>query len=129
MGIIKKVVGMIKDIATDYKQVIVVRKDLKLPAGKLAAQAAHASVDAVLKSDMSIVQKWKNEGMKKIVLQVKDQREMFKYLQIAKDNGLTTAMIQDAGKTIVEPGTKTCFAIGPATEDEVDAVTGDLKTY
>ena len=33
-----------------YKQVILVRKDLDLPKGKLAAQAAHASVEATLKS-------------------------------------------------------------------------------
>ncbi len=36
---------------TTYKQVILVRQDLKLPKGKLADQAAHASVEAVLKSD------------------------------------------------------------------------------
>ena len=32
------------------KQVILVRKDLKLPKGKMAAQVAHASVESTLKS-------------------------------------------------------------------------------
>ncbi len=129
MGIIKKAISAIRDADTEYKQVIVVRKDLDLPKGKLAAQVAHASVDAVLKSDKDVVQKWRKEGMKKIVLRVADEKEMFRYLQSAKDSGLVTAVIEDAGKTVVAPGTKTCFAIGPAKETEIDKVTGDLKIY
>ena len=50
-----------------YKQVILVRDDLNLPKGKLAAQVSHASVDATLKSDKKIVDLWKREGGKKIV--------------------------------------------------------------
>ena len=61
-----------------YKQVILVREDLKLPKGKLAAQVSHASVDATLKSDKKIVELWKKEGGKKIVLKVKDEKELFK---------------------------------------------------
>ena len=38
-----------------YKQVILVREDLKLPKGKLGSQVAHASVDATLKSDKKVV--------------------------------------------------------------------------
>ena len=59
----------------NYKQVILVRADLKLPKGKLAAQAAHASVDAVLKSDSKLVNAWRDEGMAKIVVKVKDEKE------------------------------------------------------
>ena len=55
-----------------YKQVILVREDLKLPKGKLASQCSHASVDATLKSDKKIIDLWKKEGAKKIVLKVKD---------------------------------------------------------
>ena len=110
----------------EYKQVILVRQDLKLPKGKLGAQCAHASVEAVLKSDKDIVKKWHNEGMKKIILKVKDEKELYKYMQMAKDNGLKTAVITDAGKTVVAPGTVTCCGIGPATETDIDTVTGKL---
>ena len=109
-----------------YKQVILVRQDLKLPKGKLAAQSAHASVEAVLKSSEKKVSTWRKEGMPKIVLKVKDEKELFLYLQKAKDNGMITALISDAGRTVVAPGTKTCGAIGPDEEENIDAVTGRL---
>jgi len=114
-------------MAEDLKQVILVRKDLKLPKGKMSAQAAHAAVEAVLKADKSIVKSWRSEGMKKIVLSVDSEKELYKYIQQAKDAGLTTSVITDAGRTIVEPGTVTCGAIGPDDEDSIDSITGKLK--
>lgn len=110
-----------------FKQAILVRNDLKLPKGKLAAQAAHAAVEAVLRSDKDIVTKWRNDGMEKVVLKVADEKELRKYIQIAKDQGLKTSTITDAGHTVVEPGTTTCGAIGPAKETEIDLVCGKLK--
>ena len=110
-----------------YKQVILVREDLKLPKGKLAAQSSHASVDATLKSDKKIIELWKKEGGKKIVLKVKDEKELLKYKQMAEDAGIKTALITDAGHTVVEPGTITCLGIGPDEETKIDSVTGNLK--
>ena len=110
-----------------YKQVILVREDLKLPKGKLAAQSSHASVDATLKSDKKIVNSWKKEGAKKVILKVKDEKELFKYKQMAEDNGLKTSLITDAGRTVLEPGTVTCLGIGPDLEEKIDKVSGKLK--
>ena len=66
-------------------------------------------------------------GAKKIVLKVNDEKELFKYKQMAEDNGLKTALITDAGHTVVEPGTITCLGIGPDEENKIDSVTGKLK--
>ena len=110
-----------------YKQVILVRDDLKLPKGKLAAQSAHASVDTILKSDKKIIDLWKKAGAKKIILKVKDEKELFKYKQMAEDSGLKTALITDAGHTVLEPGTITCLGIGPDEEEKIDSITGKLK--
>ncbi|MDP3699124.1 MAG: peptidyl-tRNA hydrolase Pth2 [Nanoarchaeota archaeon] len=112
---------------SDYKQVILVRQDLNLPKGKLAAQCSHASVEATLKSSEKKVSAWRKQGMPKIVLKVKDEKELLLYLQKAKDEGLTTALITDAGRTVVAPGTKTCGAIGPDEEKKIDGVTGKLS--
>jgi PTH2 family peptidyl-tRNA hydrolase len=110
-----------------FKQVILVRQDLKLPKGKLAAQVSHASVGALLKSSNAIIADWKDEGMKKVVLKVKDLDELVKYKEMAEDAGLEVALITDAGKTVVEPGTVTCLGIGPDEEKSIDKVTGKLK--
>ena len=111
----------------EYKQVILVRADLKLPKGKMAAQAAHASVSAVLKSSKKLVGDWSHEGMKKIVLKVANKAELLKYRNLADDAGLKSALIQDAGRTVVEPGTMTCLGIGPDDEEKIDEVTSNLK--
>ena len=104
-----------------------VRKDLKLPKGKMAAQVSHASVDATLKSDKKIVEMWRGEGMKKIVLKVNDEKELRSFLQQAREAKLLTCMITDAGLTTVAPGTTTCGAIGPAEEEQIDRITEKLK--
>ncbi len=109
------------------KQVILVRQDLKLPKGKLAAQVAHASVEAVLKSDSKTIKEWRAEGMPKIILKVKDEKELVAFFQKAKDRDFVSSLITDAGKTVVAPGTKTCVAIGPNEEEEIDLLTGKLS--
>jgi len=111
----------------ELKQVILVRKDLKLSKGKMAAQASHASVEAVLESNRADVSTWRSQGMKKSVLAVADKSELLKFKQSAKDAGLIVALITDAGRTHLEPGTITCLAIGPALEKKIDAITGQLK--
>ena len=110
-----------------FKQVILVRTDLKLPAGKLAAQVAHASVDSVMESDKKIITLWHREGMKKVVLAVKNEHELLKYAEQARREGLVTCVIVDAGRTVVAPGTKTCCGIGPDLEKKIDVVTGKLS--
>ena len=110
-----------------YKQVILVREDLKLPKGKMASQVSHASVDAMLKSNKKLVEDWRKSGAGKIVLKVKDEKELFKYKQMAEDFGLKTALIMDAGRTVLEPGTITCLGIGPDEENKIDKITGKLK--
>ncbi len=111
----------------EYKQVILVRKDLKLSKGKMSAQCAHASSEAVLKSHKDDISKWRNAGMKKAVLEVKTKEDLFKYKQQAEDTGLVVSLITDAGRTELEPGTVTCLAIGPDTEEKIDKITGELK--
>ncbi|MBR9676778.1 peptidyl-tRNA hydrolase [Candidatus Woesearchaeota archaeon] len=110
-----------------YKQAILIRNDLKLPKGKMAAQASHASVDAVLKADKKIVSEWQSCGMAKIVLKVASEKTLVKFFQLAKDNGLAASLITDAGKTVIAPGTKTAVGIGPASEEEIDIITKDLQ--
>jgi len=110
-----------------YKQVIVVRQDLNLPKGKLASQVAHASVEGVINSKRGVLQVWREHGMKKVVLKVADAAELERYRVLAGKEKLVTALIRDAGLTVVPPGTVTCLGIGPVDEKKVDRITGMLK--
>lgn len=111
----------------NMKQVILCRVDLKMPKGKLSAMVAHASVEATLNSSEEKVQEWKRGGMKKIVLKVKDEKELIEYQKKAKSAKLITSLITDAGKTFFKEPTRTCLAIGPDKEEKIDKVTGKLK--
>ncbi len=114
--------------------VIVVRTDVDMGKGKVAAQVAHAAVSLVLKVLNSRNESWKrwleswlNEGQPKIVVKVQSFEELMQRKQKAETLGLPTEVIVDAGKTQVEPGTVTCLGIGPAPSEVIDKVTGDLK--
>ena len=110
-----------------YKQVIVVRTDIKMGKGKIAAQCAHASVSAIDKSDDSIVKEWKMEGQKKVVLKISGLAELKKIKKECDKAKIANAVITDAGLTQLEPGTITAMAIGPEKENKVDKITGKLK--
>lgn len=111
------------------KQVILIRADLKMSKGKIAAQASHAAVDAVLSSNKKMISKWKGEGMKKIALKVENLDDLKLFIDKADNEGLVVSIITDAGHTEVEPGTVTCGAIGPGPEILIDKITGELKPF
>jgi PTH2 family peptidyl-tRNA hydrolase len=111
----------------EYKQVILVRTDLKLPKGKMAAQVGHACVEAAFKGAKKLVSEWRLFGAKKVVLKVADEKELLQYKKKAEQAGLKTSLITDAGRTVIEPGTITCLAIGPDSEEKIDKITGKLK--
>lgn len=113
----------------NLKQIILVRKDIKIPVAKLGVQIAHASVESVLKSKKTIVEKWRNEGMKKVVLRVEDKNELLIYKRKAEEIGLITSLIVDAGKTVFPKPTITCLSIGPDMESKIDLITKNLKLF
>ncbi len=111
------------------KQAIVARRDLGMGEGKLAAQVAHASLKAYEHTSENARSEWKRGGQKKVVLRVDGERDLFELQERAKIEGLPTGLVRDAGHTQLDPDTPTAVAIGPASDDRVDAVTGDLSLY
>jgi len=112
-----------------YKQVIVLRGDLKLSRGKIAVQAAHAAVIGYELSEKRIIEKWKFEGQKKIALRVNSERELFELRDRARKAGLVAEIVRDAGLTEVPPGTPTALVIGPDEERKIDRITGSLPLF
>ena len=114
----------------DYKQVIVVRKDLGMGTGKLAAQVAHAAVMAVEITKMRNVNwfnSWFKAGQAKVVVKVQTLGELLEIRKHAESLRLTVAEIQDSGLTQIPAGTITCIGIGPGPSRLIDKVTNHLK--
>ena len=113
-----------------YRQVIVIRMDLNMSTGKIAAQAAHASITAAeecRKARPEWLKEWLSEGQKKVVLRVETEAELRKLYQEAREAELPAALVEDAGLTEVPPGTVTALGIGPAPSALIDRITGKLK--
>ncbi len=127
------------------KQVIVIRRDLKMRRGKEIAQGAHASMawlrqrimphltpagraDQVQISEAE--RAWLELSMRKVTVKVGSEAELLDVYDKALAAGLVVHMITDRGLT--EFGgipTRTSLAVGPDYDDLVDPVTGDLELY
>ncbi len=120
----------IVDRREDYKQVIVVRKDLGMGTGKLAAQVAHAAVMAVEITKMRNINwfnSWFNAGQAKVVVKVQTLQELYELRKHAESLHLAVAEVQDRGLTQSPAGTITCIGIGPGPSGLIDKVTDHLK--
>jgi PTH2 family peptidyl-tRNA hydrolase len=116
--------------AFDYKMVIVVRTDIKMSKGKVAAQAGHAAVSAAeyaRKNRPEWWTPWIMEGQCKIAVKAKSETEIIELERRARNSGLPVALIVDRGLTEIPPNTTTCLGIGPAPANKVDAITGKLS--
>lgn len=116
--------------AFEYKLVIVLRTDIKMSKGKMAAQAGHAAVSAseyARKNRPEWWNPWIMEGQCKIAVKVKSEQEILELERKARNAKLPAALIVDRGLTELPPETTTCLGIGPAPADKVDAITGKLS--
>lgn len=110
-----------------FKQVIIVRRDLKWGKGKLAAHVAHASLEAALMVDRNLLEEWRKHGAKKVVLRVNSLEELKEIEKKLKKEKIKYVKISDAGLTQLKRGTITCIGIGPIEEEKIDKITGKLK--
>jgi PTH2 family peptidyl-tRNA hydrolase len=111
------------------KQVIVVRTDLDMGKGKIAAQVGHACVlgaEHVRKSHNDWFKEWWN-GQEKVVLKINSLKELEEIKKQAISLDLPWSEVSDAGHTQIAPGTITCISLGPAPEELINKITGELK--
>ena len=112
------------------KQVIVVRKDIVMGRGKLAAQVAHAAVMTVERTRLARrdwLKLWFLTGQAKVVLRVEGLKELHDLESQAQMMGLPSARVQDSGLTQIPSGTVTCIGIGPGPVEVLDKLTRHLK--
>lgn len=128
----------------EAKQVIVMRKFPSLRTGKYCAQAAHASMGALLsiakvddygdKLTINLynphIKAWLTGRFKKVTVYVETEQELIDLYDTAQKAGIPSSLIRDAGLT--EFGgvpTITAVGIGPGSAEEIDAITGKLKLF
>ena len=132
----------------NVKQVVVMRKDLNMRKGKMVAQGSHACmkvffdrmekcrhqmgtniIEPLYKCDFTKeMEEWKEGIFKKICVSVDSEQELMDVYNKAKEANLPCSLIEDHGLTEFNGViTKTCCAIGPANEEDVDKITGELK--
>lgn len=121
------------------KQVIIIRKDLKMRRGKEVSQGSHASMSFLTKRIISnpvsfklneAEVHWINNSFRKITCVANNEKELLEIHQKALDLGLESHIILDNGAT--EFGgvkTYTAVAIGPDWDERVDLVTKNLVLY
>ena len=66
-----------------YKQIILIRTDLEMGKGKIAAQASHASLGAYLKTVAAfpnIARDWLQMGQGKVVLKADNEKMLWIFL-------------------------------------------------
>ena len=136
------------------KMMIVMRRDLKMRKGKIAAQAGHACIDAILMAlskerrlndfemtDEGFLLKdtdkpstplsdWFMYGCAKICVYVDSEEELLLLAQKAAERGIIASVITDAGmKEFHGVPTKTCLALEPFPAEMADELTGNLPLY
>ena len=128
--------GIYRRVRDDVKQVLLYRRDLKMRKGKIAAQIAHASLKVFLERDEgpwhrleipldAAMASWSRARFAKIVLSVETEADLLRAHELAREAGLPTALITDAGHTEFHGvPTRTTVAIGPARVQDIDPITG-----
>ncbi|EEB09784.1 aminoacyl-tRNA hydrolase [Schizosaccharomyces japonicus yFS275] len=114
------------------KMVLVVRTDLGMTKGKVAAQCAHAALACyrmATRVDPKLLQFWERTGQAKIALQAHSEEELELLQAQALSLGLCAYIIHDAGRTQIASGSATVLGIGPGPISVVNQVTGKLRLF
>ena len=115
------------------KMVFVVNAELSMGAGKVGAQVGHATLSLFHhvqagKVDRSLAEmkQWDETGARKVVVRGNNAQHLLALKKKAFELRIPNVMVHDAGRTQVEAGSLTVFALfGRASL--VDQVTGKLR--
>ncbi|OBZ83896.1 Peptidyl-tRNA hydrolase 2, mitochondrial [Choanephora cucurbitarum] len=114
----------------NFKMTLIVRSDLGMTKGKIAAQCGHATLacyKAAKKSNPKLLRAWEYSGQAKVALKCDNEDKLYEFQAVALSLGLPAQVIQDAGRTQTAPGTRTVLGVGPGPAELIDQVTGKLK--
>lgn len=110
-----------------WKQCLIIRTDITMSCGKKCAQCAHAAISAFQRADRTARERWLSDGQMKVALKGKNERTLHELKALAEAANIPAALITDAGMTEIPPGTVTALGLGPAKNEDLDRITGDLS--
>ncbi|KAJ2822189.1 hypothetical protein FBU31_004666 [Coemansia sp. 'formosensis'] len=116
----------------DTKLVLIIRTDLGMSKGKIAAQCSHATLGCykrALKQAPAMLKAWEFTGQAKVTLKCNSEEELVDLQKKAQAAGLVAQSICDAGRTQIAAGSRTVLGIGPGPIGAVDRISGHLKLY
>lgn len=128
----------LNDIPGEVRMALVIRQDLGMTKGKIAAQCCHAALACyrLIASDPSkasynpeLNHRWLARGQAKITLKCPDKETMDELFAKAIALGVNSYVVHDAGRTQIAAGSATVLGLGPAPKAILDQITGDLKLY
>jgi peptidyl-tRNA hydrolase len=126
---------------------IVANEGLGMSPGKLAAQTAHAAVEAyrlscieapvdkfgvTFRGEARLVKEWYKGGhYTKIVLGARDSQHLLTLERYIKERGFKTALIIDEGRTEIEPHSPTAIGVEIVDKDDEHtwATFGSIKLF
>lgn len=121
-------------MTSNTKQILVVRKDLNMRKGKIAAQCCHASMSFLTRRLQSkepileVQQKWLDDSFTKICVSVDSEKELLDLYEVAKQNKIEAHLVTDNGKTEFHGiPTVTCMALGPDYDHVLNPICSHLK--
>ena len=113
---------------------IVVRADLKLPKGKVAAQAGHAVQLAVRSVErlaeprsLQHLADWESGSYVKIALGCHGEAELRALADRLTASGVTCAPVVDEGRTVIPAGTLTALGIQPLPRSKIAPLVAHLR--
>ena len=113
----------------DYKMVFAVNAELKMSAGKIAAQVGHATLSLYHHAQVlhnSGLPLWEELGAKKIVLRTDNEHHLLELYRQAEELHLPVVLVSDAGRTQVRAGSMTVLGVF-GKSSVVDQITGKLR--
>ncbi len=111
---------------------IFINRGLGMSAGKIAAQASHAAVEAYRISDAHMVNAWYEGGhYTKLVMQADDAEQLSTIQEYIEARGFKTSLIIDEGRTEISPFSKTALGVEivDKADDHVLATFSEFKTF
>ena len=128
----------LNDIPGEVRMALIIRQDLRMTKGKIAAQCCHAALScfrmiatdpAKVSYNPEMTNRWIRRGQAKITLKCPDKETMDEIYAKAISLGVNACVIHDAGRTQIAAGSATVLGLGPAPKPVLDQITGDLKLY